>query len=98
MLGGIQWASRREVHRGTFLPHPSSGAGWAPGPPLPPRGETCGAASPGSYLRGPRCQKPWGGFGSALFQWEAVGTGEGTGVSLRISPSGLKATKVLGQV
>lgn len=44
---------------------------------------------------GARC---WGGFGSALLQWEVVGTEEGPGVSLTVSPLSLQATEVLGQV
>lgn len=45
----------------------------------PPWGEPCRAAHPrGPASVGPGCQKPWGGFRSSLFQWEVVGTGEGT--------------------
>lgn len=40
----------------------------------PPGASPAGAANLGSG-----CQKPWGSFGSALFQWEVVGMGRAQG-------------------
>lgn len=105
--GGTQDASRLEVPE---APSPSSppptqsprsravSGRMRTAPPPRPAPENFAKLLPHGPARvgpGARC---WGGFASALFQWEVVGTEEGPGVSLTVSPLSLQATEVLGQV
>ena len=66
---------------------------------LPPRPapEDFAKLLPQGPARGGPGARRWGGFGSALLQWEVVGPEEGPGVSPTVTPLSLQATEGLGR-